>query len=131
MERRGEQLLRPEIPGPQTLEAVVDLPPRLLFKSFSTVARCWWVPRLGFSSPAPCTTPAGQGLCCGAGLRVLYLTSVLSKSSLSTAEKFGAGSARFLGSWVISGYSSARPVKDCGKPAVPFKGCCSLPRGNC
>lgn len=61
---------------------------------------------------------------------MLYLTSVLSKSSLSTAEKFGAGSAQFLGSWVISGYSSAHPVKDCGETADPFKDCCSLHRGN-
>ena len=56
---------------------------------------------------------------------MLYLTSVLSKSSLSTAEKFGAGSAQFLGSRVISGYGSARPGKDCGETADPFKDCCS------
>lgn len=56
---------------------------------------------------------------------MLYLTSVLSKSSLSTAEEFGAGSAQFLGSRVISGYGSARPGKDCGETADPFKDCCS------
>lgn len=51
---------------------------------------------------------------------MLYLTSVLSKSSLSTAEEFGAGSAQFLGSRVISGYGSARPGKDCRGNGKPF-----------
>lgn len=54
--------------------------------------------------------------------RVLYLTSVLSKSSPSTAEKFGAGFTQLLGSWVISGRSSAHPVKDGGQTGRPFPG---------
>lgn len=53
---------------------------------------------------------------------MLYLTSVLSKSSLSTAEKFGAGFTQFLGSWVISGYSIAHPVKECRETGRPFEG---------
>lgn len=130
VERRGKQLLLPEIPISRNWRLLCISHPDFCLKVFSTVARCCWVLRLGFSSSAPFTTPAEQWLCWGAGLRVLYLTSVLSKSSLSTAEKFGAGFTQSLGSWVISEHSSAHPGKDCGKTAVPFKDFCSLHRGN-
>ena len=46
---------------------------------------------------------------------MLYLTSVLSKSSLSTAEKFGAGSAQFLGSRVSVDTALLAPEKIAGK----------------
>lgn len=60
---------------------------------------------------------------------MLYLTSVLSEASLSTAEEFAAGPAQFLGSWVISP-ASRSPRKDPRKPADPFKDLCSFHRGN-
>lgn len=58
---------------------------------------------------------------------VLYLTSVLNKSSLSTAEKFGAGFAELLSCWIISGCCTAQPSyyihwKIVGKLSNPFKG---------
>jgi hypothetical protein len=112
-QRREKQLLLPKIPTSRNWKLSISHPDFCL-KVFSTVARCCWVLRLGFSSPAPFTTRSEQWLCWELSSRVLYLTSVLSKSSLSTAEKFGAGFTQFLGSWVISAPSTAHPGKDCG-----------------
>lgn len=78
----------------------VCVSPRLLFKSFFNCCQVVLgfgslVLRLYFPSSGLFTQCYSNDFVELSSL-VLYLTSVLSKSSLSTAEKFGAGFAEFL-----------------------------------
>lgn len=68
VEGRGKQLLLPEIPISRNWRLLSISHPDFCLKVFSTVARCCWVLRLGFSSSAPFTTLSEQWLCWGAEL---------------------------------------------------------------
>lgn len=96
------------------------LPPRLLSESlfccfFAPTHNCCSVVlsfgsqvlRLHFPSPGLLSHCSESNDFVELSSFVLYLTSVLSKSSLSTAEKFEAGFAEFLSCRVISGYRTA------------------------
>lgn len=100
VERRGKQLLLPEILISRNWRLSYASHPDFCLKVFSTVARCCWVLRLGFCLLPPSQHCQRNDFVEEPSSRVLYLTSVLSKSSLSTAEKFGVGFTRFLGSWL-------------------------------
>ena len=62
VERRGKQLLLPEIPISRNWRLLYISHPDFCLKVFSTVARCW-VLILGFSSSAPFTALSEQWLC--------------------------------------------------------------------
>lgn len=93
----GKQLL-PEILISTDWKLSCVSHPDFCLKVFSTVARCCWVLRLGFSFLFPSQRCQSDDFAEELSSRVLYLSSVLSKSRLSTAEKFGAGSSQFPGS---------------------------------